>query len=89
MTMNARDYRKSAQAHAIKALKLMAGEPGLSPAEQAGRLEHAVGHLASAMAHASAARALAVDALAPAPIDITAATDEMVTGLEAMLAEES
>lgn len=89
--MNANEYRKSAQAHAVKAVRLMVSESGLTPTAKAARLEHVVSHLASALAHAAAARALTLDVPAPvvstATVDVETATDDMVAGLEALLKE--
>jgi len=86
--MNARDYRRSAQAHAMKAVKLMTGQPGLGETEKLARLEHAVAHLASAMAHASAARALAMVEQAPPavmPVDVELGAMDLIDGLENLL----
>ena len=84
---SSREYRKSAQALAVKAAMLLDGKSGLAPEQRLAALKMAVSMLANAMAHASAAVALA-ELKVPAPVDIPAVeiTDEM---LEAFLATET
>lgn len=87
--MDARDYRKHAQAHTVKAAALLRGVPGLTEPEKLARLEQAVNHLASAMSCAAAARALAGLPVVPVtpPVDVELATMDLIDGLENLLGE--
>lgn len=88
--MNSRDYRVSARTHAAKAVKLMTGRPGLTPDQQDQLLKAATQHLATAMAHAAAAvAAREAEQEKAVAVDIPAATDDVVQGLEALLELEA
>lgn len=77
---SARQCRKLAQQHAVQAALLLNGRPNLTPAERTSALTAAINHLATAMGQASVALALQDN-----PVDIPAAAEDLVSGLEKLL----